>query len=175
MKETISKLCDSRLAMLLLLWLCFILFNTFLGRQVQTVLLSAGGRDLILAVILLTGICSALFLAGEFKRAGLSLKLKPLIVLLSLAAIAAFLMPIAEERLHIIKYGGLGFLAQALVNRQIISIRWALCFLIAVSVMDEVIQHFLPYRVGDLRDVALNIVSGLWGAGVVLLCAEEKR
>jgi VanZ family protein len=175
MKETIDKLRGSRLSIVLLLWLIFILFNTFLGRQVHRFLLSSGGKELILAAISVVAVCALLLLARELVKVQLSLRLKPLIALLLMAVFAAMMMPIPEETLHIVKYGGLGFLAQALVHKQGISNRLALSFVIAISIFDEVIQHFLPYRVGDLRDVGLNIASGLWGASIILICAKKQK
>ncbi len=174
MNETIDKLRGSRLSVVLLLWLVFILFNTFAGRQVQLFLVSSGGKELVLAAISVAALCALLLLARELVKAELSLRLKPLIVLLLAAVFAALMMPIPEETLHIVKYGGLGFLAQALVHKQGVSNRLALVFLLAISIFDEVIQHYLPYRVGDLRDVGLNIVSGLWGASIILICAKKK-
>lgn len=174
MKETIDKLRVSRLSVVLLLWLVFILFNTFLGRQVQRFLLSSGGQELILASIFVAAVCALLLLARELVKVQLSLRLKPLIVLLLAAVFAAMMMPIPEETLHIVKYGGLGFVAQALVHKQGVSNRLAFAFVIAISIFDEVIQHYLPYRVGDLRDVGLNIASGLWGASIILICSKKK-
>jgi len=175
MKETINKLRGNRLSVVLLLWLVFILFNTFVGRQVQLFLMSSGGKELILASISAAAVCALVLLARELVQAKLSLRLRPLSVLLLAAVIVAFMMPIPEETLHIVKYGGLGFLAQALVHKQGVSNRLALVFLIAISIFDEVIQHYLPYRVGDLRDVGLNIASGLWGASIILICAKKKE
>ncbi|MFO7723947.1 MAG: VanZ family protein [Oceanipulchritudo sp.] len=174
MKETIDKLRGSRLTVVLLLWLVFILFNTFVGRQIQGFLLSSGGKQLILASISVVAVCALLLLARELVKVQLSLRLKPLIVLLLAALLAAMMMPIAEETLHIVKYGGLGFLAQTLVHKQGVSNRLAFAFVIAISIFDEVIQHFLPYRVGDLRDVGLNVASGLWGASIIHLCAKRE-
>jgi VanZ family protein len=109
------------------------------------------------------------------EQAQLSLRLKPLIVLLLAAVFAAMMMPIPEETLHIVKYGGLGFVAQALVHKQGVSNRLAFAFVIVISIFDEVIQHYLPYRVGDLRDVGLNIASGLWGALIILICSKKEE
>lgn len=175
MKETIDKLRGSRLTLVLLLWLVFILFNTFLGRQIHRFLLASGGKELILATISVVAVCALLLLVRELIKVQLSLRLKPLIVLLLAAVFAAMMMPIPEETLHIVKYGGLGFLAQALVHKQGVSNRLAFAFVIAISVFDEAIQYYLPYRVGDLRDVGLNIASGLWGASIILICAKKEE
>ncbi|MFN2353483.1 MAG: VanZ family protein [Desulfopila sp.] len=174
MNKTINKLRGSRFTVVLSLWLVFILCNTFIGRQIQRFLLSSGGKELILASISVVAVCALLLLARELVKAQLSLRLKPLVVLLLMAVLAAVMMPILEETLHIVKYGGLGFLTQALVHTRGVSNRLAITFVIAISIFDEVIQHFLPYRVGDLRDVGLNIASGLWGASIIRICAQKK-
>ncbi|MEE4239917.1 MAG: VanZ family protein [Desulfopila sp.] len=174
MKETIEKLRNSRIAVLLLLWLVFILGNTFVGRQIHQFLLTLGGKEIILGAIGAAAVCALALLARELVKMQLSLKLKPLVALLLAAVFAAIMMPIPEETLHIVKYGGLGFLAQLLVYKEGVSSRTAWIFVIAVSIFDEVVQHYLPYRVGDLRDVGLNIVSGLWGVSIILLCAPKK-
>ncbi len=35
---------------------------------------------------------------------------------------------------------------------------------LATACADETFQVFLPYRVGDIRDVGFGIVGGCWGA-----------
>ena len=106
---TINTLRGSRFTVMLSLWLVFILCNTFIGRQIQRFLLSSGGKELILASISMVAVCALLLLARELVKAQLSLRLKPLVVLLLMAVLAAVMMPILEETLHIVKYGGLGF------------------------------------------------------------------
>jgi len=68
-----------------------------------------------------------------------------------------------EERIHLVEYGLLGLLA----SRQVEPLP-VLGLLAAVSVADESLQSLLPSRVGDLRDVAVNMGSGLLG-----LCLER--
>jgi len=87
--------------------------------------------------------------------------LVPVIGLLFLA----FSLKRPEERIHFFEYFVLGLITRWAIQspkRQII-------FVIAVGVVDEVIQYLLPQRVGDLRDVffnALGSVTGLWSGWV---------
>jgi VanZ family protein len=37
------------------------------------------------------------------------------------------------------------------------------CLITLIGVVDEIIQWFLPNRVGDMRDVAMNSFGGLSG------------
>jgi hypothetical protein len=172
MNESLRRFFESRLTVLLLLWIGFIVCNTFLGRQVLNLLRSVGGRGLIITVIILAAVGAVLLLHRELTKAGVLLRLMPLVILLLLAVSATFMIPIVEERLHIIKYGGLGFLAQALVRDERLPCWLAVIVVMAISIIDEGIQHLLPYRVGDLRDVSLNIISGLWGMVTVQISAN---
>jgi VanZ family protein len=94
-----------------------------------------------------------------------------LIVLLLVAAYAAVLlwMDRAEERLHLVEYGLVAaFFYRALGERHRAGRKlWfspavgAVLLTTAAGWIDEGIQHFLPSRVYDLRDVAFNALAGL--------------
>lgn len=91
-----------------------------------------------------------------------------------------------EERLHLIEYGVLGWLvwrawrardgAQA-AGPGIFALDAALSLVIVcfVGMVDEGIQHFLPSRVGDWRDVALDALSGLLIVVSCWLVASGRR
>lgn len=81
-----------------------------------------------------------------------------------------------EERIHLVEYGILG----ALLHRALVLHRQAsrgrgwrhpalgAIFLVTVlGWLDEGIQHLLPNRYYDLRDVALNAVAGALAVGLV--------
>lgn len=97
-----------------------------------------------------------------------------LTLLLSLLIIGLVLMwkiKIIEERIHIFEYGLLGWFA----GRDLISkgnkAKGAIlaCTLIAIfGIIDEVFQKILPYRVGEVRDVILNGLGGLWGISLYI-------
>ena len=70
------------------------------------------------------------------------------------------------ERIHFVEYAILGLLISRAVNvtnlHSIIFTGWLVTLIGAV---DEIIQWFLPNRVGDMRDVFMNSVvgfSGVW-------------
>jgi len=69
-----------------------------------------------------------------------------------------------EERIHFLEYGFLGFLVYKGFEK-VNTLRPLVMggFVIAVGAVDEIIQWFLPNRVGDLRDVAFNSLGGLLG------------
>ena len=79
------------------------------------------------------------------------------------------MLPNATEWFHFIMFGSFGLLACRLW-------RPAAGILICLSVSsgDEILQWYLPDRVGDLRDVAMNIAACLLGAAVALIGGAEE-
>ena len=68
------------------------------------------------------------------------------------------------ERIHFIEYGVLGLLISRAVNiRTFKEIIATCCLITLIGVVDEIIQWFLPNRVGDMRDVTMNSFGGLSG------------
>lgn len=61
-----------------------------------------------------------------------------------------------EERLHFICFGLLGFSAC-----RAFGIKLAMMLTFSAGLGDEVLQYFLPSRVGDWRDVVMNCFAGL--------------
>ncbi|MFC2061316.1 VanZ family protein [Elusimicrobiota bacterium] len=94
-------------------------------------------------------------------------KILLLILILTAGYLYAYNMRILEEKIHLIKYGILGWLLISDLiktkHRLYLSIILSLlCCLLVVSI-DESIQYFLPWRVGDMRDVWFALIGGLWG------------
>lgn len=73
---------------------------------------------------------------------------------------------VAVERIHLVKYGILGFLVArsniSSASFQGLLFKVTLVALVTAS-LDETVQYFLPYRVGDLRDVWFGVVGAVWG------------
>ena len=68
------------------------------------------------------------------------------------------------ERIHFIEYAVLGLLISRAVNvRTLQGIIATCCLITLIGVVDEIIQWFLPNRVGDMRDVTMNSFGGLSG------------
>ena len=68
------------------------------------------------------------------------------------------------ERIHFIEYAVLGLLISRAVNvRTLQEIIATCCLITLIGVADEIIQWFLPNRVGDMRDVTMNSFGGLSG------------
>ena len=80
------------------------------------------------------------------------------------------------ERIHFIEYAVLGILISRAVDvRTLQGIIYTGCLITLIGAVDEIIQWFLPNRVGDMRDVFMNSVggvSGLW-LGRVLFWEQQ--
>jgi VanZ like family len=74
------------------------------------------------------------------------------------------------EKIHVALFGMFGLLSQKLFEQKI-----AAFFAIAVSGLDESLQHFLVVRVGDWRDVWLNLFSASLGMFLAFLLFESSR
>ena len=75
-----------------------------------------------------------------------------------------------EERLHFLLFGALGWLAP-----QIVALPWALLALLSLAVGDEVLQYFLPSRVGELRDVGVNVLAASGGLLLALVMVNVRK
>ena len=80
------------------------------------------------------------------------------------------LVPNATEWIHFILFGLFG-----LFTTRLWSAAAAVAICLAVSGGDELFQWVLPDRVGDLRDVAMNIAACLLGAAVALIGGEAHE
>ncbi|NQU94849.1 MAG: VanZ family protein [Candidatus Omnitrophica bacterium] len=96
-------------------------------------------------------------------------RIRQSIYVFALATVLILLQTYFAERLHVIEYGLLGYLALRDFSgkglRGTISdcIKPALLFVLWVSMLDEGFQWILPYRTGDIRDVITNMASGFLG------------
>ena len=68
------------------------------------------------------------------------------------------------ERIHFIEYAVLGLLISHAVDvRTLPRMICTGCLITLIGAVDEIIQWYLPSRVGDMRDVFMNSVGGLSG------------
>ncbi|MBI5555102.1 MAG: VanZ family protein [Elusimicrobia bacterium] len=89
------------------------------------------------------------------------------------------ILKIPEERIHLLEYGFLSYLVF-----KVYSSDWSFIFrywqtfltVSFIGTLDEIIQYFIPTRVGDVRDILLNIVSGLLGLVLTaVLCQKAAK
>lgn len=89
-----------------------------------------------------------------------------------------FATPIVAEKMHLIEYGFLSYLAlRAVKGVKSHHIRYLLVVLIIIVVgyCDELIQKFTPCRYYELRDVMLNIISGVLGLFILKLLKPQRH
>jgi VanZ family protein len=134
-------------------------------------------------------------MAGAAAFAGWVIRQRPgwrrLLWLLPVAAVYGLVLSLAvapEEQLHLIEYGGVGVLVYAALAERREARRRAgldpgrlarypaLSAVLATTAagwIDEGIQHLLPERYYDLRDVAFNGLAGLLAILVVTICSRQ--
>lgn len=153
-------------------WLFLLLFIPLLsysGRSLQNLLnqiITADSLGLILIFLLLAIVLAAarwLYLTNPSKLWLTMAWFLPLFIVIPL------MLPIAIERMHFIVFGLFGFVSLLLWKK--IPGLW-LCGIVAG--MDEVFQWWLPDRVGDLRDVLINLLA-VYGGGLFALSVKNKQ
>jgi len=167
-----------KLSRFTILYGCYIILSAAFMQQLRSALIDSVGEEVVR--IAFKVFCAFLFLAVitwslrkhlSFVRTG---------ILLLLFALAFFLMsrqPYFSEKTHVITYGFLGFLACRDYLKSSTK-KWTaffvLClFVTTISAADELFQRFLPYRVGDLRDVLTNVLAGF--LGILIGCTVTFR
>jgi len=98
-------------------------------------------------------------------------RLCALVAVAGAGAAYAFLVPAyPEERIHLLEYGLLGYLSFGLVRTGEVSpierFGVPLLFGILVGGCDELLQFYLPDRVGDFRDIVFNSLGTIWGVAL---------
>ena len=96
----------------------------------------------------------------KYKSKQFLLIISPLLLLTYLS----ISLDVWVERIHFVEYAFLGLLISRAVNvinpQRLI---YTFCLVSLIGAVDEIIQWFLPNRVGDMRDVYMNSVGGLSG------------
>ena len=96
----------------------------------------------------------------KYKLNHFILIISPLLLLIYLS----LSLDVWVERIHFVEYAVLGLLISRAVNvRALSGIIYTGCLVTLIGSVDEIIQWFLPNRVGDMRDVFMNSVGGLSG------------
>ncbi len=73
------------------------------------------------------------------------------------------------EKIHMALFGSFGFFSYQLFKRHL-----AVVVCIGLSVLDELLQYFLVIRVGDWRDVRLNLFSSFLGLFLAYLLLKNR-
>jgi VanZ family protein len=156
---------------LIIFWGLFLLFIPLLslyGRSLQLYILghySIKTLSIYLGLILLAMVvvyCVALL------RSGLNSYAYHLVWVAALVVALYASLPFAEK-IHIAVYSMFGFLSQMIFEQKLVAF-----FCIIVSGLDELFQHFLVIRVGDWRDVWLNLFSAAFGMFLAFLLFKSS-
>jgi hypothetical protein len=105
------------------------------------------------------------------SNAGLFKSLAGFLILL-LTFYFAWLQSLYGEKMHVLEYGLLGFLAAKDLFKSRFALKallYSLLFVILISSFDEIFQKLLPYRFGEIKDAVVNIISGIFGIILFLI------
>lgn len=128
-------------------------FGRPLQRVVDTQLTAAEqtfGLLVLMAVFLSTLVC-VLYRSGKNNR------LWPALLFCAAILLMYNALPLAEK-IHVVIFGFFGFFSLRLLG---MPVAFVIC--LAVSGLDELLQHFLAERIGDWLDVLLNFTSSTLG------------
>ncbi len=107
------------------------------------------------------------YMAYIFRRKIPVFRIALSILIFAFAYMLILNQPYFTEKIHVLEYGILGYLAFRDLSKRykkiFKNILLAIFFISAIGTLDETFQKFLPYRVGEIRDVLTNVVSGLLG------------
>lgn len=140
---------------------------SFCGRPLQLSITKNFSRESLILSLGLLFSAAILVYGVVLIRAGANTNLFHLLWVGPLALLFYMHLPFVEK-LHIGIFGLFGFLTQMRFKQGVAAF---LC--VAVSFLDELLQHFLAARVGDWRDVWLNLFSASLGMFLALLLFES--
>lgn len=151
----------------------FIIISASFTRQVIEFLQALiGGKETTALLGLMMIIACLVFLIFATKKNIHFIKTPLTILVLIMGLILAWQTEYSAEKIHLLEYGVLGWLAAndlLKINRKEIAIILASFFCLDVGILDELFQAVLPYRVCDIRDVVMNSIGGIWGIILYLL------
>ena len=158
---------------LFLIWAaCFtaIPLLSFFGRPLQILVCSILTPFQLTVLILISSVIIFLlpFCRQKTLNGSTQILSKILWIGTGFAVISMTLPPV--ERIHVLLFGLFGFLSQRLFGTRV-----ALIVCLAVSGLDELLQFFLPNRVGDWRDVLTNVISSDLGMLLSALSTTQNK
>jgi hypothetical protein len=149
----------------ILTYICVIYITLPVMRPLLKFLYSSIGRETLSiavnSILLLSSIVLLILLL--FRRGLFSFLLVALPVVIT--AVFVYTLKLPEERIHFLEYAVLGLLILKAMGKGSKSGQMAFSLLIVFIAggIDEFIQHLLPTRVGEIRDVVMNAVGGALG------------
>lgn len=145
----------------------YIIISASFMRQVWEFLGKAFGQNNVEIFCILLFLSAAILITAHIIRFHFgALRIIVVLAVIIFAFIFAWRQPFFSERIHILEYGLLGWLAMRDFSRNkatLKAILFTVLFVFLVSSIDELFQKLLPYRVGEIRDAITNIISGVIG------------
>ena len=163
--KILNIISKNRLWVLILVYIFFIYMSLPFLPAFISVLRNLISKELLNLLSLVLSISFFLLLAiwiynKKYKAKQFLLIISPLLLLTYLS----LSLDVWVERIHFIEYAVLGLLISRTVDvRTLSGIICTGCLITLIGAVDEIIQWFLPNRVGDMRDVFMNSVGGLSG------------
>ncbi len=152
----------------------FIIFSSSFARQVMDFIKANAGEKVFINLVGLCGvIVTVCFLAFFLRKSPSFFKIAVFIAILAAGMILVWQLEIPEERIHVLEFSILGWLASRDLNKTKKSFKgfvFAFAFIILVGAVDEAFQAVLPYRYFQWRDIIFNIAGGGWGIFLYLSC-----
>ena len=141
---------------------------SFCGRPLQLLVIKSVSPEILLLLLGLIFIGIILIYGIALLRAGRNPYCYHLLWVVALALFFYMHLPFVEK-IHIALFGLFGFLSLKVFEQRVAAL---LC--VSISIFDELLQHFLAARVGDWRDVWLNLFSASLGMFLAFLLMESK-
>jgi hypothetical protein len=157
----------------------FIIISSLFMNQVARFMEDAAGErgvEVMLGALFLIGL--AIFVYSLLKEDAFTVYSALCIAVLLSGIILAWQVKNPAERIHVVEYGLLGWLASRDFTRKdngITGLFKGCLFGLVVGIIDEVVQWILPYRIFDIRDIAFNGLGACWGALIFGLYALKKN
>lgn len=145
----------------------YIIISASFMRQVWEFLGKAFGQNNVKIFCILLFLATAILIITHIIRFHFStLRIIVNLTVIIFAFIFAWRQPFFTERMHILEYGLLGWIAVRDFSKSkppLEAVLFTILFVFLVGSIDEFFQKLLPYRVDEIRDVITNIISGALG------------
>jgi len=139
----------------------FLIYSTLpITRPILNFLYASLGQRFLSIIVNIIFVVITVFII-YFLRKKNKLKISFLFLLIILFLINKIERP--EERIHFLEYGILGALIFKATGKGTKQNIFAIILLFIIAVIDELIQYILPNRVGDIRDIVMNLTGGVIG------------
>lgn len=153
----------------------FIIISASFTRQILNFIkIYSEEKGIVFLAGLILGVSAVLFLIFIIRENNTSfIKIFLCISFFLAGLIFTYKIKIPEEKIHILEYACLGWLAArdlCRINRRIKGVVFACIFGFSIGILDEVFQAVLPYRYFQMSDIVLNCLGAAWG-GVLYLTA----